>query len=298
MAARPDAVLIAGPTASGKSALAVATARRLDGVVINADSMQVHEALAILTARPGRDEQGGVEHVLYGHVRAGSAYSVAQWLGQAERALARARQSGKVAVFVGGTGLYFRALEKGLSAVPAIDPDIRRVWRGRARGAPQTLHAELAARDPAAAAALEPTDTQRLARALEVIEATGRSILDWQRECPAAAPLAGLRVEKWLIEVDRQELRARIDRRFEAMMEKGALDEVRALLALGLAPELPVMRAIGVPQLAGHLAGRYDLDEAVRRAKAATRQYAKRQDTWFRHQTGPGWRAIAGDRGD
>ncbi|MEC9343304.1 MAG: tRNA (adenosine(37)-N6)-dimethylallyltransferase MiaA, partial [Pseudomonadota bacterium] len=178
----PDVVLIAGPTASGKSALAVDIATRLDGVVIKADSMQVYDALQILTARPGRDEMQGITHLLYGHVPASRAYSAGAWLADASAAIQAARVRGKTPVLVGGTGLYFKALEEGLSPMPAVDPAIRKAWREVAAATPQTLHAELSRRDPQAAETLEPGDTQRLVRALETHESTGRSILDWQRQ--------------------------------------------------------------------------------------------------------------------
>lgn len=290
MAERPDAVLIAGPTASGKSALALEVARRHGGVIVNADSMQVYDALAVLTARPGREEMAGTEHLLYGHVPAATAYSVAGWLKDAASALAGIRASGRVAIFVGGTGLYLKALEEGLSPIPDPDPAIRAAWRSVSLSDPGRLHGELMARDSAAAAMLEPGDTQRLVRALEVHDSTGRSILEWQREGRGDALLRGLRVDKWLIEPERGELHRRIDERFDRMLAAGALDEVRALLSHGLATSLPVMRAIGVPQLGGHLRGETDLDTATARAKAASRQYAKRQSTWFRHQMAADWR--------
>ncbi len=291
--ARTDAVLIAGPTASGKSALALDVARRHDGVIVNADSMQVYGALSILSARPSEDEMAGIEHRLYGHVDAAQPYSVAVWLEEARAALDAIRASGRTAIFVGGTGLYFKALEEGLSPVPEIDPDIRRAWRDVSLKAPEALHGELAARDPIAAQELEPGDTQRIVRALEVIESTGRSILEWQRQGQKQGALEGLTVGKMLIEPDRTELHARIERRVDQMIASGAVEEVEALLARDLPDELPVMRAIGVPQLAAYLRGETGLDEAVERLKAATRQYAKRQTTWFRHQTGEGWRRVS-----
>lgn len=289
MGERPDVVLIAGPTASGKSALALEAARTFDGVVVNADSMQVYGALSILTARPGPDEMNGVEHRLYGHVGAARAYSVAEWLEDVSQALTEIRRLGRTAILVGGTGLYFAALENGLSAIPEIDPQVRETWRRRAKAQPQSLHDELARRDAQAAALLEPGDTQRLTRALEVFDATGRSIVEWQRDGRMQGPLGGLRVEKRLVEIDRAELHRRIERRFDAMISQGAIDEVRTLLDLGLPGDLPVMRAIGVPQLSGIVRGETDAREAVAMAKAATRQYAKRQVTWFRNQTGPDW---------
>jgi len=290
-AGRPDAVLIAGPTASGKSALALDLARQFDGVVVNADSMQVYDALAVLTARPGEEEMGGVEHVLYGHVPASRAYSVAEWLAEAVAALDEIRSRGKVPILTGGTGLYFKALEEGLSPVPPIDEEVRRVWRKTAREAPETLYPALQSRDPEAAVEIGSRDTQRLVRALEVFDSTGKSLRVWQDEGRKASPLAGLTTQKWLIDIDRAELHRRIEARVERMVEQGALEEVRALVSLGLPPGLAVMQAIGVPQLAAHLAGEIDLETAIERIKAATRQYAKRQMTWFRHQMAPDWQA-------
>ncbi|MCG6856952.1 MAG: tRNA (adenosine(37)-N6)-dimethylallyltransferase MiaA [Salaquimonas sp.] len=294
MTERPDVVLIAGPTASGKSALALEFARALDGVVVNADSMQVYDGLSVLTARPTENEMAGIEHRLYGHVAAERSYSVAAWLKDATAVLAEIRARNKVAVFAGGTGLYFKALEEGLSPMPAIDPAIRETWREAADAKPESLHGALQARDPEAASVLEPGDTQRLVRALEVFEATGRSILDWQRQHREGSALNDLRTEKWLIEPERSELHERIERRVDHMIAAGALEEVEAFLARGLPSRVPVMRAIGVPQLAAHLHGEIGIDEAAMRIKAATRQYAKRQTTWFRHQKGPGWQGHPG----
>lgn len=253
------------------------------------NSMQVYDALSILTARPGADEMAGIEHRLYGHVEAERAYSVAAWLQDATAVLEETRARGKTVILAGGTGLYFKALEEGLSPMPAIDPAIRERWRAVAQAEPESLFGALQARDPAAAEALNAGDTQRLVRALEVIDATGRSILDWQRERRQGGALAGLAVKKWLIDPDRGMLRARISQRVGAMMEMGAVDEVRALLARGLSPRLPSMRAIGVPQIAAFLRGESSLEEAAERISIATSQYAKRQMTWFRNQTGSGW---------
>ncbi|MCC2095961.1 MAG: tRNA (adenosine(37)-N6)-dimethylallyltransferase MiaA [Hyphomicrobiales bacterium] len=291
--ARADAVLIAGPTASGKSALALDVARRMDGVIVNADSMQVYGALSILSARPSPEETREIEHRLYGHVDAAQTYSVAAWLEEARMALGEIRSAGKTAIFVGGTGLYFTALEEGLSPVPGIEDGIREFWRDVALRSPDRLHDELATRDPAAARELDAGDKQRLVRALEVIESTGRSILEWQRQGRAGGVLGDLVSERTLIEPDRAQLHARIERRVDEMIGAGAVGEVEALLARGLPGHLPVMRAIGVPQLAAHLRGEMTLEEAAERIKAATRQYAKRQSTWFRHQLGEGWQVVA-----
>jgi len=278
-------VLIAGPTASGKSALALALAERIGGIVVNADSMQVYRDLRMITARPTPAEEARVPHRLYGHVDAAVNYSVGQYVADAAGALDEARRSGKPAIFVGGTGLYFKALTAGLAAVPPIPADIRAAVRARLeQGGAAALHAELQRRDPRAAARLNVNDRTRIARALEVFAATGRSILDWQSEgMPALLDPATPRV---FIAPDRATLYARIDTRFDAMLAAGALDEVRKLAARKLDPLLPAMKAHGVPWLIRHLAGEITLDEAARRAKLDTRHYAKRQFTWFRHQLG------------
>jgi len=272
------ALLIAGPTASGKSALALARAKAEGGVIVNADALQVYRELRILSARPTPEEESAAPHRLYGHVSGRETYSVAQWLADATRVLHDIWRQGGLPILVGGTGLYFRALEKGLADVPPIDAAIRKRWRDFAGD----LHAELQRRDPVMAARLHPSDRQRLARALEVIEGTGRSLLAWQESGEADAVLQSVNVDRVLVDVPREELYARADARFDAMMAAGALDEVRPLLALD--PELPMMRAIGVPELSSYLKGEIALDEAVSRAKQATRNYIKRQFTWWRGQ--------------
>lgn len=287
-----DAVLIAGPTASGKSRRAMEIASQTGGVVVNADSMQVYDVLRVITARPSMQDEARVEHRLFGHVSPAVAYSVAQWLADVDALLASADAAGRRLIFVGGTGLYFRALTEGLSAMPDIPAGIRDKWRrALLDDGPEALHRTLGARDPAAAARLRPGDGQRIVRALEVAEASGRSILDWQgdRSTPLVDAESATRI---VLVPEREFVRANIDRRFDAMVDDGALDEVRAILALDLAPALPAMKAIGVPELGGYLRGKVTLDEAIARAKAATRQYAKRQDTWFRNQLGPEWRRI------
>lgn len=272
------ALLIAGPTASGKSALALEKAAGLGGVVINADALQVYAPLRILSARPSPEEEARVPHRLYGHVGAAQPYSVASWLADARREMGHAWAQGLLPIVTGGTGLYFRALERGLAPVPEIPEQVRNRWRSFEGD----LHAELAARDPAMAARLLPTDRQRLSRALEVVDATGRSLRDWQRDGQDQAPLAGVAVERIFIDVPREDLHARAAARFDAMMAAGALEEARAMA--GLDPMLPAMKAIGLPELLAHLRGEMSLDEAVTRAKAATRQYIKRQLTWWRGQ--------------
>ena len=287
-----DAVLIAGPTASGKSALALALAERLGGMIVNADSMQVYGDLRIITARPSEADEARVPHRLYGDVDAAVNYSVGQYVTDATAALAEARRLGRVPIFVGGTGLYFKALTAGLAAVPPIPADIRAGVRDRlARDGAPALHAELQRRDPAAAARLNPNDRTRVARALEVVEATGRSLIDWQTE--GLPPLLDpARTARLFIAPDRAELYARIDARFSAMLVAGALDEVRRLAARGLDPLLPAMKAHGVPWLIRHLAGEMTLEAAADQARLDTRHYAKRQFTWFRHQLGDWPRAA------
>jgi tRNA dimethylallyltransferase len=282
------AVLIAGPTASGKSALALGLARRLDGVVVNADSMQVYRDLRVITARPNADEEASAPHSLYGHVDAAENYSVGRWLADVQPVLAEIQASGRVPIVVGGTGLYFKALTRGLAAVPPIPPEIRTAVRDRAaRLGPAALHVELAARDPAAAARLAPADRVRIARALEVLEATGRSLIEWHGTGMPAL-LNDAETAKLFLDPDRAELNGRIDARFEAMLAAGALDEVRALDARGLDPLLPAMKAHGVPWLRRWLRGEIPLERASEGGRRDTRHYAKRQLTWFRHQL-PDW---------
>jgi tRNA dimethylallyltransferase len=278
------AALIAGPTASGKSALALAVAERIGGTVINTDSMQVYRDLKIITARPGAAEEARVPHLLYGHVDAAENYSVGRFLEDAAAALETARAQGRVPVFTGGSGLYFKALTCGLSAIPPVPADIRAAVRAKLDASgPHALHAELSRRDPAAAARLRPADRTRIARALEVVEATGRSIAEWHHE--GMSPLldaAG--VAKIFLAPERAVLYRRIDARFDAMLSDGALEEVRTLAARRLDPLLPAMKAHGVPWLIRHLAGDISFDVAAAEAKKDTRHYAKRQFTWFRHQ--------------
>ena len=287
-----DAILITGPTASGKSALAVRLAAEHGGVVVNADSMQVYDTLNVLTARPQPEDMGGIEHRLYGHVSAGAAYSTGDWLREATALVGELRARGKLPVFVGGTGLYFRALTGGLSDMPAISDDVRERLRARlaAEGA-EALHKELTERDAETARRLMPGDGQRILRALEVLETTGRSIAHFQAAAGPAV-IDAARVEKIVVLPDRAVLTARIDRRFAGMLKTGAVEEVKALLALKLSPAMPVMKAIGVPQIAAMLAGDMSEAQVIERGAAATRQYAKRQMTWFRNQLDESWRRI------
>jgi tRNA dimethylallyltransferase len=283
---RVQAVLIAGPTASGKSALAVALAERLGGIVINTDSMQVYRDLRIITARPGAAEEARAPHLLYGHVDAAENYSVGRFVEDAGAALSAAHAQRRVAVFVGGSGLYFKAVTRGLAAIPPVAAEIRKSVRARLEsGGVAALHAELARRDPSTAAQLNPADRTRIARALEVFEATGRAISDWHRDGLPPLLDAGATVKVFLAP-DRAELYRRIDARFDAMLAAGALEEVQALHARRLDPLLPAMKAHGVPWLIRHLGGEMSLAAAAEQGKRDTRHYAKRQFTWFRHQLG------------
>jgi tRNA dimethylallyltransferase len=278
------AVLIAGPTASGKSALALALARKTGGVVINTDSMQVYRDLRVLTARPSVEDEAAVPHRLYGHVDASVNFSAGAWVTDAARVLGEARAQQRLPIFVGGSGLYFKALTRGLSAVPPIPPEVREAVRARLEcDGVEALHAELKRRDAAYAERLKPRDRTRIARALEVIEATGRSLTDWHREgLPPLLPAGSFRA--LFLVPERDELYARIDARFTKMLEAGALDEVAQLAARNLDSLLPAMKAHGVPALIRHLKGEITREEASEIGRADTRHYAKRQFTWFRHQ--------------
>jgi tRNA dimethylallyltransferase len=279
-----QAVLIAGPTASGKSALALALAQKTGAIVINTDSMQVYRDLRVITARPTPAEQAAVPHSLYGHVDAAVNFSAGAWVTDAAKVLAEARAQGRLPIFTGGSGLYFKALTRGLSAVPPIAAEVREDVRARLeRDGVEALHAELAVRDPASAERLKPRDRTRIARALEVVEATGRTLTDWHRQgLPPLLPpgeFAAL-----FIAPEREALYARIDARFDAMLAGGALDEVAALASRNLDPLLPAMKAHGVPALIRHLKGEITPEAAAEIGRADTRHYAKRQFTWFRHQ--------------
>jgi len=278
------AVLIAGPTASGKSALALELAQKTGGVIINADSMQVYRDLRVITARPTPEEEARVPHRLYGHVDAAVNFSAGHWVADAAAVLAEVRAQNRLPLFVGGSGLYFKALTRGLSAVPPIPPEIRQGVRARLeRDGVQALHAELAQRDPATAERLKPRDRTRIARALEVVEATGRSLTDWHREgLPPLLPPG--QFSALFLAPDRDQLYARIDARYDAMLAAGALEEVAALAARHLDPLLPAMKAHGVPVLIRHLKGEITREQAAAIGRADTRHYAKRQFTWFRHQ--------------
>jgi tRNA dimethylallyltransferase len=278
----PRALIIAGPTASGKSALALALARTHNGVIINADSMQIYRELRLVTARPTQEDESAAPHRLYGVRPAAHPGSVAWWRAEALREMAEATQNGQIPILCGGTGRYFAALTGGLADIPDPGEPARREARAllAAHGAPW-LHAQLATADPTSAARLRPSDGQRIARAWEVWRGTGQGIAAWHAQAAQQRPswhFAALRLDP-----DRETLRARIAHRFATMVEQGALDEVRALLAQNLPPALPVLRALGVPELAAHLEGHLTLPEAIARATLASHQYTKRQATWFRH---------------
>jgi tRNA dimethylallyltransferase len=288
-----DAILIAGPTASGKSALAVALARKIGGLVINADSMQVYSVLHVLTARPGPADLEAAPHYLYGHVHPATSYSTGAWVEDVRRLSEDGVFSKGRPIFVGGTGLYFRALTQGLSDIPEIPREVRGRWRRRlSQEGPERLHHILTGEDPEAAATIRPTDGQRIVRALEVLEASGRSIRRWQAE--QGRILADPNTtHRFVIQPDRQTLLHRISERFDRMIEQGALEEVKTLMALALDPELPVMKAHGVRELQSAIAGGVPLDHAIEQTKIVTRQYAKRQMTWLRHQMGPEWVRVS-----
>jgi tRNA dimethylallyltransferase len=281
---RVSAILIAGPTASGKSALALRLACALGGVIINTDSMQVYRDLRVLTARPGGADEAVAAHRLFGHVDGAVNYSAGLWLADVSHVLEETKQAGRLPVFVGGTGLYFKALTQGLSAIPSVPEEVRTKIRAGGAGVPAAdLYASLQRCDPATAARLRPTDPQRILRALEVFVATGKSLVSFQ--AARAAPLLDAKdVFAVFLTHEREALKARIEARFDAMLDAGAVREAEALRARRLDPALPVMRAHGMPHLIAHLAGEISLAEASRRAKLDTARYAKRQVTFARHQ--------------
>ena len=277
-----DAVLIAGPTASGKSAQALALAEEIGGVLINADSMQVYREAPVLTAQPGAADRARVPHLLYGHVSARDVYSVGSWRDDASAALAQARAMQRTPIFVGGTGLYFMALTDGLAEVPPTPPEIRDAARALLDDiGVEALHARLTDRDPLTASRLLPSDPQRVLRAFEVFEATGRPLVEWQN-ASAAPVLKDKRIAAFVLDPPRPELRALIATRFEAMVDQGGLDEARSLLDLD--PSLPAAKLLGLRPLQALAEGTLTRAEALDAAITATRQFAKRQMTWFRHR--------------
>jgi tRNA dimethylallyltransferase len=293
--AKPPVALIAGPTASGKSALAMALAERTGGAIINADSAQIYRDLPILSAAPSPADRARVEHLLY-EIRDGSEpCSAAEWAELAKVEIARLHDERRLPILVGGTGLYLRTLLDGIAPVPPIKPEIRAGVRAAEVGENLAALAEL---DPVAAAKLSPGDTTRVARALEVIRSTGRTLGQWQLRREGGI---GGEIELWplILLPPRPWLYERCDRRFSAMVEEGAVQEVEALFAHHLDPQLPVMRAIGVAELGSFLRGENSKDQAITAGQQATRRYAKRQYTWFAHQPPPSWprlkEAVEGD---
>jgi len=279
-------IVLTGPTAGGKSALALQLAARVGGVIINADASQMYRDLAIVTARPSLAEEAAVPHLLYGVLAGDDVCSAARWAEMAKAAIAAARRDGLHPIIVGGTGLYLAALINGLAPVPAIPDDVRSAVRSLDTAA---ARAALEAEDPQAAARLMPADRQRTLRALEVVRATGRPLAHWQQRREGG--LGEAAVQGFVIDRPRPELNARAETRLMAMLAAGALDEVAALLALNLPADAPVMKALAVPQLAAHLAGEVPLAEAMAQALIVTRQYQKRQQTWMRNQF-PDWQRI------
>lgn len=290
--------MIAGPTASGKSRIAVDLARRIGGVVINADSMQVYAELAILSARPPPEVLEAVPHRLYGHVSIAEAYSVGRWISDVAATLVDARGEQRRPIIVGGTGLYFRALTRGLAQVPEVPASIRSMWRERAAtlSTPE-LHEMLAQRSSAEAARIKPTDRSRILRALEVIDGTGRTLPEWQDEAAGAALVSPTEATRIVVNPPRAEIYDQINRRFLAMMRAGALAEARRIAALNIPADMPGMKSIGLTALLAHLSGEIELDEAIARAQTETRNYAKRQTTWFRNQM-PDWQHLAPDEAE
>ena len=275
---KKSVLLIAGPTASGKSALAIRQAQARGGIIINADSMQVYKELRLITARPSIEEEALVPHRLFGHISGADDFSTAVWLAQAENEIKSCWDNGQLPIICGGTGLYFTALEQGLAKLPNIDPAIREKWRNFEGN----LHAELEKRHAQSAARLNVADSQRLIRSLEVFESTGKPLIEWQKQAQNESILQGANIERVFMNVPREELYARAEARFDQMLEQGAVAEVRSLPDID--PAQPLMKAIGVPELLAHLKGETTLDEARIITKTATRNYIKRQMTWFRGQ--------------
>jgi tRNA dimethylallyltransferase len=282
---KPPLIVIAGPTASGKSGLALTLAEQIGGVIVNADATQIYRDLPILSAAPGEEDRDRAEHQLFGVESGALPCSAADWAELARGEIADIHASSRTPILVGGTGLYLRILLDGIAPVPAIDPEIRRQVR---EATVEDNRAKLETLDPDAAARLKPADSARIARALEVRLSTGRTLAEWQSERAGGIgdqvelkPLILLPPREWLY--------ARCDERFAKMVDQGAVAEVEALLALGLSPTLPVMRAIGVAELLAYLRGQMTLDQAISAGQQATRRYAKRQYTWFAHQPPPEW---------
>lgn len=281
-----DIILIAGPTASGKTSASIKLAQANDAVIINTDSMQVYEDLRIVSARPSEEEIAQAPHHLFGHRSGAEAYSVAHWLNDVRPLFREFTSDNRKMIFVGGTGQYFNALLDGISPMPDIKPEIRNKIRSMVDVPSEELHTML---DEKAANELRPSDRQRITRALEVYQSSGKSIIDWQTEKGEPIIPDGMSVKKFLVMPPRANIHERINMRFDMMVEEGALGEIKALIQKDLDPSLPIMKAIGVPQLTAHLAGDMTLNEAIEKAKAATRQYAKRQSTWFNNSFDDEW---------
>ncbi len=285
---RNNLIVIGGPTASGKSACALDVAEEFDGVVINADSMQVYEVLNVITARPSQEDEARAPHRLYGVLPPSEACSAGRWQAMAVAAVKETWAEGKLPIVCGGTGLYIRTLIEGIGAFPDIPEEIRQKAMSRLEElGNEAFHAEVAERDPMIAERLHPSDSQRLIRAWEMFEATGQPLSQWQEEVKPEPPLPDLNAATLLILPDRADLYPACETRFDAMLDQGALDEIRALEALNLSPDLPAMKALGVPEMLSYLRGEKTLDEARDWAKTTTRRFAKRQMTWFRNQVEP-----------
>ncbi|WP_294120958.1 tRNA (adenosine(37)-N6)-dimethylallyltransferase MiaA [Sphingomonas sp.] len=282
---RPPVALIAGPTASGKSGLALRLAEATGGAIVNADSAQVYRDLPILSAAPSAEEKQRAEHRLYGVLDGAKSCSAADWAAMAKAEIAKLHGEQRLPILVGGTGLYLRTLLDGIAPVPEIDPEIRAKVRGN--GVSENL-AELTLLDPVAAISLNPGDTTRIARALEVVKSTGRTLAEWQKQSEGGIG-DDVELKSIILLPPRPWLYERCDQRFADMVEQGALGEVEALLARNLDSDLPVMRAIGVTELATHIRGEWSLEQAIVAGQQATRRYAKRQYTWFAHQPPPEW---------
>jgi tRNA dimethylallyltransferase len=282
------ALLIAGPTASGKSAMALDVAAQRNGIIINTDSMQVYRELRILTARPNEEEEAQAPHRLYGMMNGAHACSAKEWATLAENEIKIAWEHGQFPILVGGTGMYFKTLLEGMAEIPEINPNIRADVRLRAKveGA-EALHAELSKVDPSIADRLEPADSQRISRALEVFLSTGKPLSEWHKDTRPGFldqyDQVG-EVDKIVLDWPRDVLYERCDKRFDMMIDQGALEEVEKLMAMQLDPTLPIMKSLGVPSLISYLQGNMSIDAALEEAKMLTRRFAKRQLTWFRNQ--------------
>lgn len=287
-------LIVAGPTGSGKSALASDAAEAFGGVVVNADSMQVYRELRMLTARPSPSDEARIPHRLFGVLPAAERCSAGRWLALAQAEIAAAWSAGRLPIIVGGTGLYLKTLLAGLTEVPPVPAAIRAEAEAlHAKDGGMSLRERLARLDPEAALRLSATDRQRLLRTYEVVRATGRPLTDWQRRRPASVPAGTVQFMTVVLLPPRRSLYAALDARFDRMLAEGAIDEVSALLILGIDAGLPAMKAVGVRELAGYLRGETTLDQASAAAKQATRRFAKRQFTWLRHQLRPDFVANA-----